>query len=126
MVAPRKTSMEFSRGAAGDNVDDVAEGDDIRCARYQCDKLSPLAPRLTDVEQRQQDIRAQHLLHSPANVALQRALATHDRIGSWPCENAAVGVLDGGSLSPRARAVYALMAAINGLMPTMFITRVRL
>ena len=30
MVAPRKTSMDFSRGDAGDNADDAAEGDDIR------------------------------------------------------------------------------------------------
>ncbi len=29
MVAPRKTSTDFSRCDAGDNVDDAADGDDI-------------------------------------------------------------------------------------------------
>ena len=51
-----------------------------------------------------------------------------DRIGSWSCKNAAAGALDSlvAALSARAWAAHALMAAISGLMPTMFITRVRL
>ena len=49
------------------------------------------------------------------------------RSGSWPCKNAASGA-DAifGDVQAEDPAAHALMAAINDLVPMMFITRVRL
>jgi hypothetical protein len=48
-------------------------------------------------------------------------------LGSWSRENAGMGCsIAWWHLSARAKAAHALMAAISGLMPMMFITRVRL
>ncbi len=43
--------------------------------------------------------------------------------GSWPCQN---GLERGRFWEPGAEVAWAAIAAISGLIPTMFITRVRL
>lgn len=47
----------------------------------------------------------------------------HVRFGSWPCKN---GVVDDGFGSLDLDVFQAAIAAISGLTPTMFMTRVRL
>ena len=51
------------------------------------------------------------------------------RFGSWSCKSAATWVVDkagGEQWAADILAAHTLIAAISGLMPTMFITRVRL
>jgi len=49
MVAPRKTSMDFSRGDAGGNEDDAADGDDIRRSPAGIDEAPPARPDIFPV-----------------------------------------------------------------------------
>jgi hypothetical protein len=50
-------------------------------------------------------------------------MASQVRYGSWPCKNGLMGI-GPGSQDPDVS--QATIAAINGLTPTMFMTRVRL
>jgi hypothetical protein len=50
-------------------------------------------------------------------------MAVNDRSGSWPCKNFVPGEVGGKAEPVRSQAA---IAAISGLVPTMFMTRVRL
>jgi hypothetical protein len=53
--------------------------------------------------------------------------AINDRSGSWSCDNALMGVPNNWRLLQKgAQLLHVWIAAISGLMPTMFMTRVRL
>jgi hypothetical protein len=59
----------------------------------------------------------------PAEYAEFFICASHVRLGSWPCKNALRREVGEKSGPVRSQAT---IAAISGLIPTMFMTRVRL
>jgi hypothetical protein len=70
------------------------------------------------------DMKIAHLQES---TALRDFNSPYDRYGSWSCDNALTGAPNNwGLLQKGAQLLHVWIAAISGLMPTMFMTRVRL